>query len=57
MRPSRPLGWQPARGYGTRMTTVSPVSGSKATNESEPVPVAIGTFSPRPRVSNWSTQL
>ena len=39
------------------MTTVSPVCGSNATSESEPVPVAIGTFSPSPSVSNWSTQL
>ena len=37
--------------------THSPVSGSSARSESDVDPVAIGTFSPKPSVLNWSTQL
>ena len=40
--------------YGARH---SPVSGRSANRESEPEPVAMGIFSPKPNVSNWSTQL
>ena len=57
IRPSMPRGWNPASGYGTRITTGWFLSGSHAMSESDPVPVVMGTFSPRPRVLNWSTQL
>ena len=48
--------WNPI-GYGTRIMTHCFVSGLNASSESEPEPLAIGVFAPRPSVLNWSTQL
>src|SRR5437899_12453278 len=49
MRPSMPLAKKPV-GYGTRNTWNFP--STRAIKESDPLPVAIGTFLPMPHVTN-----